>query len=54
MKKQAKTRQHRRLKAQERLVRDCRQAQHVAKVLEQALHDLGLPENLVVEIEGRL
>jgi hypothetical protein len=54
VKKQAKTRQRRRLKAQGRLVRDCRQAQHVAKVLEQALHDLGLPENLVVELEGRL
>src|SRR5262244_3394547 len=53
-KKQAKARQCRRLKAQERLERDCRQAQHVAKLLEQALHDLGLPENLVVEIEGRL
>ena len=53
-KKQAKARQRRRLKAQERLERDCRQAQHAAKLLEQALHDLGLPENLVVEIEGRL
>ena len=53
-KKQAKARQRRRLKAQERLERDCRQAQHAAKVVEQALHDLGLPEDLVVEIEGRL
>jgi hypothetical protein len=53
-KKQAKARQRRRLKAQERLERDCRQAQHAAKLLEQALHDLGLPEHLVVEIEGRL
>jgi hypothetical protein len=31
----------RRLKAQERLERDCRQAQHAAKVLEQALHIYG-------------
>jgi hypothetical protein len=51
---QAKARQRRRLKAQERLARDRRQAQHAAKVLEQALDDLGLPENLVAEIEGRL
>jgi hypothetical protein len=43
-----------RLTAQERLARDRRQAQHAAKVLEQALHDLGLPANLVAEIEGRL
>jgi hypothetical protein len=40
--------------AQERLARDRRQAQHAAKVLEQALHDLGLPEDLVAEMEGRL
>ena len=53
-KKQAKARQRRYLKAQERLERDRRQAQHAAKVLEQALDDLGLPEDLVTEIEGRL
>ena len=53
-KKQAKARQRRRRTAQERLARDRRQAQHAAKVLEQALHDLGLPEDLVAEIEGRL
>ena len=53
-KKHAKARQRRRLKAQERLARDRRQAQHAAKALEQALHDLGLPEDLVAEIEGRL
>jgi hypothetical protein len=53
-KKQAKARQRRRLQAQERLARDCRQAQHAAKVLEQALQDLGLPANVVAEIEGRL
>jgi hypothetical protein len=53
-KKQAKARQRRRLHARERLERDRRQAQHAATVLEQALHALGLPENLVAEIEGRL
>src|SRR5215510_8269301 len=53
-KKHAKIRKRRRLQAQERLARDRRQAQHAAERLEQALHDLGLPEHLVVEIEGRL
>src|SRR5436309_8923632 len=54
VKKHAKARQRRRLKAQERLERDRRQAQQAAEALEQALHDLGLPENVVAEIEGRL
>ena len=54
VKQHAKARQRRRLKAQERLARDRRQAQQAAEALEQALHDLGLPENLVAEIEGRL
>ena len=53
-KKHAKVRKRRYLKAQERLERDRRQAQQAAEALEQALHDLGLPENLVAEIEGRL
>ncbi len=53
-KRQAKARQRRRINARERLERDRRQAQQAAKVLEQALHDLGLPDDLVVEIEGRL
>jgi hypothetical protein len=53
-KRYAKARQCRRCTATARLQRDHRQAQHVAKVLERALHDLGLPENLVAEIEGRL
>src|SRR6266446_4165487 len=53
-KKHAKARKRRYLKAQERLERDCRQAQHAAKVLEQALEDLCLPTDLVAEIEGRL
>ena len=34
--------------------RDRRQAQHAAEALQQALDDLGLPEDLVAEIEGRL
>jgi hypothetical protein len=50
----AKARPRRQRTARKRLERDRRQAQHAAKVLEQALHDLGLPENLVAEIEGRL
>ena len=53
-KKQAKARQRRRLQAHERLERDRRQAQRAAEALQQALEDLGLPENLVAEIEGRL
>jgi hypothetical protein len=52
-KKYAKARQRRRT-AQERLARDRRQAQHAAEVLQQALDNLGLAENLVAEIEGRL
>jgi hypothetical protein len=53
-KKHAKARHRRRLQAQKRLARDRRQAQHAAKALQQALDDLGLPEDLVAEIEGRL
>ena len=53
-KRHAKASQRRRLKAHERLARDRRQAQHAAEALQQALHDLGLPDNLVAEIEGRL
>ena len=53
-KKYAKARKRRYLKAQERLERDRRQAQQAAEALEQALHDLGLPENVVAEMEGRL
>jgi hypothetical protein len=48
-----KARQRRRLKAHERLARDRRQAQHAAEALQQALIDLGLPEDLLTEIEGR-
>jgi hypothetical protein len=53
-KKHAKARHRRRLTARERLERDRRQAQHAAEALQQALDDLGLPEDLVAEIEGRL
>ena len=53
-KKHAKARHRRRLTARERLERDRRQAQHAAEALRQALDDLGLPEDLVAEIEGRL
>jgi hypothetical protein len=52
--KQAKARQRRHRNAQERLERDRRQAQQAAEALEQALHDLGLPEHVVAEMEGRL
>jgi hypothetical protein len=40
--------------AQERLAHDRRQAQHAAAALQRALDDLGLPDDLVTEIEGRL
>jgi DDE superfamily endonuclease len=50
----AKATHRRRLQVQERLARDRRQAQHAAEALQQALEDLGLPEDLVTEIEGRL
>jgi hypothetical protein len=54
MKKHAKARRRRYRTAQERLAHDRRQAQRAAEALQQALHDLGLPEDLVAEIEGRL
>src|SRR5262245_37778077 len=53
-KRQVKARQRRRCTAQERLARDRRQAQQVAEALQQALDGLGLPEDLVAEIAGRL
>src|SRR5947209_19803886 len=53
-KKYVKARRRRYLKAHERLARDRCQAQHAAEALQQALDDLGLPEDLVAEIEGRL
>src|ERR671937_1994791 len=53
-KKQTKARRRRYRTAQERRARDRRQAQHAAEALQQALDALGLPEDLVSEIEGRL
>ena len=53
-KKQTKARQRRRLHTHERIARDHRQAQHAAEALQQALDELGLPEDLVTEIAGRL
>src|SRR5262245_62210083 len=50
----AKVCKRRRLHAQERLARDRRQAQQAAEALQQALDDLGLPKDLVAEIEGRV
>ena len=52
--KQAKARQRRRQTAQQRLERDRRQAQQAAEALHQALDELGLPDGLAREIEGRL
>jgi hypothetical protein len=52
--KQAKAKQRRRRNAQERLERDRRQAQRAAEALQHALEDLGLPEQLVAKLEGRL
>src|SRR5439155_17738778 len=54
VKKQAKALTRRRLNAQERHERQQKQAQRDIEALHQALHDLGLPNNLVTEIEGRL
>jgi hypothetical protein len=52
--KHAKARRRRYRKAHERLARDRRQAQHALQALQQALDDLGLPDDLVTEIAGRL
>jgi hypothetical protein len=53
-KRHAKARRRRYRTAQERLQRDRRQAQQAAEALQQALENLGLHDNLVAEIEGRL
>src|SRR5215217_2507479 len=53
-KRHAKARRRRYRQAHERLARDRRQAQHAAEALQQALDALGLPADLVPEIEGRL
>lgn len=52
--KQAKAIQRRRLNGQERHERQQRQAQRDIEALHQALQDLGFPDDLVTEIEGRL
>jgi hypothetical protein len=52
--KQAKARKRRRLKAQERLKQQRARAQHYIEAIHQALIDLGFPDTLVAEIEGRL
>jgi len=53
-KKQANASARRRHNAPERLERAHRQAQRAIEALEQALHALGLPDNLIQESEGRL
>lgn len=53
-KKQHKALQRRRRNAQERQQCQQRQAQRDIEALRHALDDLGLPDNLVLEIEGRL
>jgi len=54
VKKHTKAIKRRRLHAKERHEQQQRQAQRDIDAVHQALHDLGLPEDLVVEIEGRL
>jgi hypothetical protein len=54
IKHHAKARRRRYRTVQERLARDRRQAQRAAEALQLALDDLGLPQDLVTEIEGRL
>jgi hypothetical protein len=53
-KKQAKAIRRRRLNAKERHERQQRQAQRDIEALHQALLDLGMPDDLILEIEGRL
>ena len=54
VKKHAKAIQRRRLHAKARHEQQQRQAQRDIDALHQALHDVGLPDDLVLEIEGRL
>ena len=54
VKKQANGIKRRRLHAKERHEHQQRQAQRDIKALRQALDNLGLPDNLVIEIGGRL
>ena len=53
-KKQAKAIRRRRLNAKERHERHQKQAQRDIETLHQALLDLGMPDDLILEIEGRL
>lgn len=53
-KKRAKAITRRRLNTKERHERQQQQAQRDSAALHQALHDMGLPDDLVIEIEGRL
>jgi hypothetical protein len=53
-KRHAKARRRRYRRAHERLARDRRQAQRYIEAIHQALVDLGFPDTLVAEIEGRL
>jgi hypothetical protein len=53
-KKQAKAIKRRRLHAKERHERQQKQAQRDINALHQALLDLGMPDDLILEIEGRL
>ena len=54
VKKHAKAINRRRLHAKERHEHQQRQAQRDIEALHQALHDVGLPDDLVIEIEDRL
>ena len=54
VKKHAKAITRRRLQAKERHEHQQRQAQRDIDALHQALHDVGLPDDLIIEIEGRL
>ena len=53
-KKQAKANKRRRLNVQQRLRQQRAQAQRYIEAIHQALADLGFPDTLVAEIEGRL
>ena len=53
-KKQAKATNRRRLNAQQRLRQQRANARRYLEAIHQALEDLGFPESLVAEIEGRL
>lgn len=53
-KKQAKATKRRRLKAQQRLRQQQADARRYIEAIHQGLEDLGFPETLVAEIEGRL